>query len=125
MKLWPRVSRHYGAAIGCRIPAGRRQGLGRDVRVEHQVKLADFTQWLERNGRSPREAFSGRIAIYTGYARKLVDVRGWSELLPHGHYYVRHNAKLDIKRRNTAKTLGRRRIAIHYPQDNTTVAQAR
>ena len=26
-----------------------------DVRVEHQVKLADFTQWLERKGRSPRE----------------------------------------------------------------------
>src|SRR6266851_8722017 len=27
-----------------------------DVRVEHQVKLADFTQWLERPGaKSPRE----------------------------------------------------------------------
>lgn len=27
-----------------------------DVRVEHQVRLADFTKWLERtNGRSPRE----------------------------------------------------------------------
>lgn len=26
-----------------------------DVRVEHQVKLADFTQWLERKNGSPRE----------------------------------------------------------------------
>ena len=27
-----------------------------DVRVEHQVKLADFTQWLEKPGaKSPRE----------------------------------------------------------------------
>jgi len=26
-----------------------------DVRVEHQVKLTDFTRWLERRGRSPRE----------------------------------------------------------------------
>jgi hypothetical protein len=26
-----------------------------DVRVEHEVKLADFTSWLERSGRSPRE----------------------------------------------------------------------
>jgi hypothetical protein len=26
-----------------------------DVRVEHAVKLADFTQWLERPNRSPRD----------------------------------------------------------------------
>jgi len=26
-----------------------------DVRVEHEVKLADFTRWLETKGRSPRE----------------------------------------------------------------------
>jgi hypothetical protein len=26
-----------------------------DVRVEHEVKLADFTRWLETRGRSPRE----------------------------------------------------------------------
>lgn len=26
-----------------------------DVRVEHQVKIADFTKWLDRPGRSPRE----------------------------------------------------------------------
>ena len=26
-----------------------------DVRVEHEVKLEDFTRWLETKGRSPRE----------------------------------------------------------------------
>ena len=26
-----------------------------DVRVEHEVKLIDFTKWLERVGGSPRE----------------------------------------------------------------------
>jgi hypothetical protein len=26
-----------------------------DVRVEHEVKLADFTKWLETKGRSPRD----------------------------------------------------------------------
>jgi hypothetical protein len=26
-----------------------------NVRVEHQVKIADFTKWLDRPGRSPRE----------------------------------------------------------------------
>jgi hypothetical protein len=26
-----------------------------DVRVEHEVRLADFTKWLEKSGGSPRE----------------------------------------------------------------------
>ena len=26
-----------------------------DVRVEHQVKIAEFMKWLERPGRTPRE----------------------------------------------------------------------
>jgi hypothetical protein len=26
-----------------------------DMRVEHEVKLMDFTKWLERSGGSPRE----------------------------------------------------------------------
>jgi hypothetical protein len=26
-----------------------------EVRVEHQVKIADFMKWLERRGRTPRE----------------------------------------------------------------------
>ena len=29
-----------------------------EIRVEHEVKLKDFTQWLERPGRSPREVTS-------------------------------------------------------------------
>jgi hypothetical protein len=41
--------------------AGFQQGIVKvsvaDVRVEHQVQLADFTQWLERKGGSPREVF--------------------------------------------------------------------
>src|SRR5256885_1582295 len=41
--------------------AGFQQGVVKvsvaDVPVEHQVKLTDFTQWLERRGRSPREVF--------------------------------------------------------------------
>jgi hypothetical protein len=41
--------------------AGIAQGLNvvkvsvADIRVEHEVKLMDFTKWLERNGGSPRE----------------------------------------------------------------------
>jgi hypothetical protein len=40
--------------------AGFQQGIKvsvADVRVEHQVKLGDFTQWLERKGGSPRDVF--------------------------------------------------------------------
>jgi hypothetical protein len=33
-----------------------------DVRVEHQVKIADFMKWLERPGRTPRE-LSQRLKI--------------------------------------------------------------
>ena len=41
--------------------AGIAQGLNvvkvsvADVRVEHEVKLMEFTKWLERDGGSPRE----------------------------------------------------------------------
>jgi hypothetical protein len=69
-----------------RLGAQRRQGVGRghvadtikevqqvsvadcrglsvaDVRVEHEVRLIDFTKWLERVGGSPREV-SGRQRI--------------------------------------------------------------
>lgn len=39
--------------MGCRIPASVSVA---DVRVEHQVKLTDFTKWLERtNAASPKE----------------------------------------------------------------------
>ena len=39
--------------------AGFQQGVVKvsvaDVRVEHQIKLSDFTQWLNRHSPSPRE----------------------------------------------------------------------
>jgi hypothetical protein len=35
-----------------------------DVRVEHEVKLRDFTKWLDRTNGSPRE-MSERIRIKT------------------------------------------------------------
>jgi hypothetical protein len=35
-----------------------------DVRVEHEVKVMDFTKWLERSGGSPREV-SDRHKIRT------------------------------------------------------------
>ena len=31
-----------------------------DARVEHEVKLMDFTKWLEKNGGSPREVSDGQ-----------------------------------------------------------------
>src|SRR6266403_1731008 len=46
--------------------AGIAQGLNvvkvsvADVRVEHEVKLMDFTKWLEKNGGSPREVSDGQ-----------------------------------------------------------------
>src|ERR1700675_849987 len=50
------------AAIrGNELVAGIAQGLNvvevsvADVRVEHEVKLMDFTKWLEKPGGSPRE----------------------------------------------------------------------
>jgi hypothetical protein len=36
-----------------------------DVRVEHEVKLIEFTKWLERDGGSPRET-SDRKRIRAG-----------------------------------------------------------
>jgi hypothetical protein len=32
-----------------------------DVRVEHEVKLAEFMKWLERPGGSPREVVEKKI----------------------------------------------------------------
>jgi len=50
--------RRFGGMSGCRDFA---EGHGvvkvsvSDVRVEHEVKLGDFTKWLETKGRSPRD----------------------------------------------------------------------
>jgi hypothetical protein len=40
-----------------------------EVRVEHQVKIPDFTKWLERPGRTPREVIDRqRIRAILGMA---------------------------------------------------------
>ena len=40
-----------------------------DVRVEHEVKMADFERWLERPSRSPRETIDRqRIRAILGMA---------------------------------------------------------
>src|SRR5258708_34197653 len=39
-----------------------------DVRVEHEVKLGDFTKWVERKGGSPREVIQrGKIREMLGF----------------------------------------------------------
>jgi hypothetical protein len=40
---------------GCHRPLNVVKVSVADVRVEHEVKLMDFTKWLERAGGSPRE----------------------------------------------------------------------
>jgi hypothetical protein len=55
------VAQGLAAVRGHEWVAGIAQGLNvvkvsvADVRVEHEVKLMDFTKWLERTGGSPRE----------------------------------------------------------------------
>src|ERR1700740_1205577 len=59
--LYEAVAQGLAAIRGNEWVAGIAQGLNvvkvsvADVRVEHEVKLRDFTAWLERAGRSPRE----------------------------------------------------------------------
>lgn len=59
--LYEAVAQGLAALRGREWIAGfQQQGMVRvsvsDVRVEHQVRLADFTQWLEKAGaKSPRE----------------------------------------------------------------------
>jgi hypothetical protein len=59
--LYEAVAQGLAAIRGHQWVAGIEQGFGvvkvsvTDVRVEHEVKLADFTKWLETRGRSPRE----------------------------------------------------------------------
>ncbi len=59
--LYEAVARGLAALRGNEWVAGIAQGpnvikvsVG-DVRVEHEVKLMDFTRWLDRTGSSPRE----------------------------------------------------------------------
>jgi hypothetical protein len=57
--LYEAVAEGLVALRGNEWVAGFAQGIVKvsvaDVRVEHQVKLADFTQWLERKNGSPRD----------------------------------------------------------------------
>lgn len=58
--LWEAVAQGLAALRRSDWVAGFRQGIVKvsvaDFRVEHQVKLTDFTKWLERtNASSPRE----------------------------------------------------------------------
>ena len=59
--LYEAVAQGLAALRGSEWVAGIGQGLSivrvsvADVRVEHEVKLMDFTKWLERTNGSPRE----------------------------------------------------------------------
>jgi hypothetical protein len=59
--LYEAVARGLAAIRGNEWVAGIAQGLNvvrvsvADVRVEHEVKLMDFTKWMEKTGGSPRE----------------------------------------------------------------------
>ena len=59
--LYEAVAQGLAAIRGSEWVAGIAQGLNvvkvsvADVRVEHEVKLTDFTKWLEKPGGSPRE----------------------------------------------------------------------
>ena len=59
--LYEAVAQGLAAIRGNEWVAGIAQGLNvvkvsvADVRVEHEVRLMDFTKWLERAGGSPRE----------------------------------------------------------------------
>jgi len=59
--LYEAVAQGIAAMRGKEWVDGFPQGTGvvkvsvADVRVEHEVKMADFERWLERPSRSPRE----------------------------------------------------------------------
>jgi SAM-dependent methyltransferase len=68
--LYEAVAHGIAAIRGNEWVAGIAQGLNvvkvsvADVRIEHEVKVGDFTKWLERSGGSPRE-ISDRQRIRT------------------------------------------------------------
>jgi hypothetical protein len=57
--LFEAVAQGLAALRGKEWVAGVAQGIVKvsvtDVRVEHEVRLKDFTEWLDRPGRSPRD----------------------------------------------------------------------
>ena len=70
--LYEAVAQGLAAIRGNDWVAGIAQGVNvvkvsvADVRVEHEVKLGDFTKWVERKGGSPREV------IQRGKIRKIL-----------------------------------------------------
>ena len=74
--LYEAVAQGLAAIRGNEWVAGIAQGLNvvkvsvADVRVEHEVRLMDFTKWLERAGGSPREV-SDRHKIRAGSSMKV------------------------------------------------------
>ena len=46
-----------------------------DVRVEHEVKLKDFTKWLDRTGGSPREVRDRLVALEAALQRMIEGYR--------------------------------------------------
>jgi hypothetical protein len=72
--LYEAVAQGLAAIRGNEWVAGVPEGLNTvkvsvtDVRVEHEVRLMDFTKWLGKAGGSPRE----RLVIGYGFARYSV-----------------------------------------------------
>ena len=63
-----RVGRARGQGVGGPPLAGRPSLGGQaHIRVEHEVKLGDFTKWLETKGGSPRDVIQrGKIREILG-----------------------------------------------------------
>jgi hypothetical protein len=61
MTLYEAVAQGLAAIRGNEWVAGIAEGLNAikvsvsNVRIEHEVKIRDFTKWLEKTGGSPRE----------------------------------------------------------------------
>jgi hypothetical protein len=79
--LYEAVAQGLAAIRGQEWVAGIAQGLNvvkvsvAHVRVEHEVKLIDFTKWLERTGGSPREMsdrhrIRGILSILTAHWKR-------------------------------------------------------
>src|SRR5712671_4933329 len=71
--LYEAVAQGLAAIRGNEWVAGVAQALTvrvavSDVRVEHEVKLGDFTKWLERAGGSPRDVIQrGKVREILGF----------------------------------------------------------
>jgi len=72
--LYEAVAQGLAAIRGREWVAGVEQSIGlvkvsvTDVRVEHEVKLGDFTKWVERKGGSPRDVIQrGKVREILGF----------------------------------------------------------